>query len=347
MLHSGVFPADLSLRQINPIWAMRQSFRTRLKSGWLSFKLRPIARFMSQALRLGFPAALLSYLIWGSLPLYIRAMDHIGAIELLMHRILWSVPTGLIFIAVAANWKDVRAAFTRKNIKWLTVSGLLIGANWAIYIWAVNDNRTMEASLGYYINPLVNVLFGMLIFSEKLRPAQWAAVAIAAIGVGIMTVAYGRLPWVAFGLCLTFACYSVIRKKVEIDSRAGFLVEVALLAPVALIWLLWFQQTPDGRWMGEGGSDILMLMAAGPITAIPLILYALAAKRLRFSTIGMMQYIGPTIQFLIATLVFKEAFSTTHAIAFGFIWTALIVFTTDSLLGDAKARRLARTARPA
>lgn len=302
---------------------------------------------MSPALRLGFPAALLSYLIWGSLPLYIRAMQHVGAIELLAHRVLWSVPTAILFIAVAANWKDVRAAFTGSNLKWLTVSGLLIGANWAIYIWAVNAGRTMEASLGYYINPLVNVLFGMLIFSEKLRPAQWVAVAIAACGVAVMTFAFGRVPWVALALCITFACYSVIRKKVAIDSRAGFLVEVALLAPVALAWLTWFAQTPDGRWLGEGGWDIAMLMAAGPITAIPLILYALAAKRLRFSTIGMMQYIGPTIQFLIAVLVFKESFGATHAVAFGFIWTALIVFTADSLMGDAKARRLARTARPA
>ncbi|OYW88360.1 MAG: EamA family transporter [Hyphomonas sp. 34-62-18] len=303
---------------------------------------------MSPALRLGFPAALLSYLIWGSLPLYIRAMQHIGALELLAQRILWSVPTAILFIALAANWRDVRAAFAGSNLKWLALSSMLIGANWAIYIWAVNAGRTMEASLGYYINPLVNVLFGMLIFSEKLRPAQWAAVAIAALGVGVMAFAFGHVPWVALFLCLTFACYSVIRKKVAIDSRAGFLVEVTLLAPLALAWLVWFATTqPGGRWIGEGGSDIPLLMAAGPITAIPLIFYALAAKRLRFSTIGMMQYIGPTIQFLIAVFVFKEGFGSTHAIAFGFIWTALVVFTADSLMGDAKARRLARTARPA
>lgn len=303
---------------------------------------------MSPALRLGFPAAVISYLVWGSLPLYIRAMQHTGPLELLAHRILWSVPTAIIFIAIAANWRDVRAAFSGSNLKWLALSGLLIGVNWTIYIWAVNADRTMEASLGYYINPLVNVLFGMLIFSEKLRPAQWVAVGIAAIGVGVMAFAFGHIPWVALALCATFASYSVIRKKVAIDSRAGFLVEVVLLAPVALGWLVWFATTqPGGRWLGEGGWDILMLMAAGPITAVPLIFFALATKRLRFSTIGMMQYIGPTIQFLIAVLVFKEGFGMTHAIAFAFIWTALIVFTADSLMGDAKARRLARTARPA
>jgi chloramphenicol-sensitive protein RarD len=191
------------------------------------------------------------------------------------------------------------------------------------------------------------VLIGMLIFSETLRPAQWVAVVIAAIGVAVMAFAFGHVPWVALALCTTFACYGVIRKKVAIDSRAGFLVEVALLAPLALLWLIWFANQPGGRWMGEGGWDIPMLMAAGPITAFPLILFALAAKRLKLSTIGMMQYIGPTLQFLIAVFVFKETFSTVHAIAFGFIWTALVIFTADSLMGDAKARRLARAARPA
>lgn len=306
------------------------------------------SRAMNAALRLGFPAALCAYLIWGSLPLYIRAMKHVGALELLAHRILWSVPTAILLIAIAANWRDVRAAFAGRNLRWLAVSSILIGANWAIYIWAVNAGRTMEASLGYYINPLVNVLFGMVIFAEKLRPAQWAAVAIATIGVCIMAAAYGHVPWVALALCVTFASYSVIRKKVAVDSRAGFLVEVVVLVPLAAGWLIWFATTqPGGRWVGEGGLDIALLAAAGPITAVPLILYALAAKRLKLSTVGMMQYIGPTIQFLIALFVFHEVFMAQHAVAFGFIWLALIVFTADSLMGEAKARRLARTARPA
>ncbi len=302
---------------------------------------------MNTPVRLGFFAALGAYLIWGSLPLYIRAMNHVSAFELLAHRVIWSVPTAILLIAVAANWRDVKAAFSGANLRWLAISGLLIGANWAIYIWAVNAGRAMEASLGYFINPLVNVLLGMLIFSEKLRRAQWVAVAIAAVGVGVIAVAFGRVPWVALALCATFGAYSVIRKQVAIDSRAGFLVEVALLAPVALIWLTWFANQPGGRWMGEGGADVFLLVLAGPITAIPLILFALAAKRLKLSTIGMMQYIGPTIQFLIALLVFREGFSLLHAIGFAGIWTALVVFTADSLMGDAKARRLARTARPA
>lgn len=263
---------------------------------------------------------------------------------MLAHRIIWSVPTGLILIVIARNWTQLRAALTRQHMLWLTVSAVLIGLNWLIYIWAVGQERVMEASLGYYINPLINVLIGAIFFSERLRTAQWVSVVLASVGVVIITSALGYVPWVALVLCITFALYSVIRKQVQVDSRAGFVVEAALLAPLAMIWLGWFAAQPDGRLMGEGGWDIPALMAAGPITAVPLILFALAAKRLRLSTIGMMQYIGPTLQFLISVLVFREAFGLMHAIAFSFIWTALIVFTIDSLMGEAKARRLARAA---
>lgn len=297
-------------------------------------------------LRIGFLSALGAYFIWGSLPLYIRALEHIGATELLSHRIVWSVPTAIILIAIAANWASVKQALAFDNLKWLALSGVLIGVNWLVYIWAVNEGRTMEASLGYFINPLVNVLLGLVLFSEKLRPMQWAAIAIAGVGVGIMTIAFGHFPWIALVLCFTFAFYSVIRKQVQVDSRAGFLIEVLVLLPIAVGWLIWFASTPDGTLMGNGGSDVWLLLLAGPLTATPLILFGLAAKRLRLSTIGMMQYIGPTIQFLIATFVFHEAFGWVHAIAFACIWAALFVFTWDSVTGTAKARRLARGAKP-
>lgn len=299
---------------------------------------------MSAALRLGFFSCLGCYTIWGALPLYFRALDHIRPEELLAHRIIWSVPTGLILIVIARNWEQLREALTRRYVMWLTISALLIGVNWLVYIWAVSQERVMEASLGYYINPLINVLIGAVFFSERLRVAQWISVALAAIGVAIITLAFGYLPWIALVLCLSFAFYSVIRKQVQVDSRAGFVVETALLAPLALLWMGWFLGQPEGRLIGDGGWDIPLLLAAGPITAVPLILFALAAKRLRLSTIGMMQYLGPTLQFLISVFIFKEAFGWIHAAAFSFIWTALIVFTIDSLIGEAKARRLARAA---
>ncbi|NQY38595.1 MAG: EamA family transporter RarD [Henriciella sp.] len=299
---------------------------------------------MSSNLRLGFLCCLGCYTIWGCLPLYFRVLDHISPMEMLAHRIIWSVPTGLILIVIARNWAQLRAALTRQHVLWLTLSALLIGANWLVYIWAVSQERVMEASLGYYINPLVNVLIGAVFFAERLRPAQWAAVGLAGIGVTVMTSALGYVPWVALVLCFTFAFYSIIRKQVQVDSRAGFVVEAALLAPLALMWMGWFVGQPGGRLIGDGGWDIPLLLVSGPITAVPLILFAIAAKRLRLSTIGMMQYLGPTLQFLISVFVFNEAFGLTHAIAFAFIWTALIVFTIDSLVGEAKARRLARAA---
>lgn len=299
---------------------------------------------MSPALRLGFLSLLGAYLLWGGLPLYFRVLDHVAPSEMLAHRIIWSVPTGLIFIWAARNWAQLWSTLRWSHVRWLLLSALLIGANWLLYIWAVGQERVMEASLGYYINPLVSVLIGMVLFSERLRPAQWAAVGLATIGVGVMTVALGYLPWVALVLCMTFAFYGAIRKQVQVDSRAGFVVEAGLLAPLALVWMGWFIGQPEGRWFAEGGWDIPLLMLAGPITAVPLILFAVGAKRLRLSTVGMMQYLAPTLQFLISVVVFREPFGTTHALAFGFIWTALIVFTVDSVIGDRKARRLAQAA---
>lgn len=299
---------------------------------------------MSSSLRLGLLSGLTCYIIWGCLPLYFRLLGHIAPEEMLAHRIIWSVPTGLAFIALAKNWSALRAVLTLRRIAYLAATAFLIGINWLVYIWAVGEERVMEASLGYYMNPLVNVLIGSLFFAERLRIAQWIAVALAACGVGVMTIALGHVPYVSLILCFSFAIYSVIRKQVQVDGRAGFVVEAAILAPLALIWMGWFAGQPDGRLMGQGGWDIPLLLLAGPITAVPLILFAVAAKRLRLSTIGMMQYLAPTLQFLIAVLLFKETFSQSHAFAFGFIWSALIIFTADSVMGEAKARRLARAA---
>lgn len=299
---------------------------------------------MTGDLRLGFACLFGAYAIWGALPLYFRLMAHITPAELLAHRIVWSVPTGLLFIALARNWRQLAAVLTPRRLGYLSASAVLIGANWMIYIWAVSEERVMEASLGYYINPLLNVVIGAALFSETLRRAQWIAVLIAAIGVALMTAALGYLPWVALVLSLTFAFYGVIRKQVQVDSRAGFVVEASVLAPLALVGLFWLVGQPGGSLFGRGGWDVGLLMLAGPITAVPLILFALGAKRVRLSTLGMMQYMAPTIQFLISVLVFKEPFDLPHAIAFACIWGALVLFTVDSVAGDRKARRLARAA---
>ena len=299
---------------------------------------------MSAELRLGFLSALGAYLLWGGLPLYFRALDHIAPTEILAHRILWGLPTALLFILAASRWKELRAALTLRRIGYLAISATLIAINWLVYIWAVSAERVTEASLGYFINPLVSVLLGMLFFSETLRRAQWIAIVIACAGVGVLTWELGRLPWVSLVLCFSFATYGAVRKVISVDSRVGFCIETALLFPIALIWLSWFQTTDGGSWLGDGGWDWIALPLLGPITAVPLILFALAAKRLKLATIGMMQYMTPTIQFLIAVLIFREPFGLVDAIAFGLIWTALAIFTTDSVLGERKARRLARSA---
>lgn len=299
---------------------------------------------MTSEVKFGFIAGLIAFSIWGFLPIYIRALDGVGPLELWAHRIIWSVPTALILITVAARWADVRVALLSRNAGWLLLSGVLVGSNWLIYIYAVSIERTLEAAIGYYMNPLVNVLFGMLFFAERLRIAQWISVGIAAMGVVVATVAYGQVPYLALALCITFALYSLIRKKVVVDSRAGFMIEVLGLLPLAVGWMIWFQFQPGGRVTGGGGMTLPLLMLAGPFTATPLILFALAAKRLRLSTLGMMQYTAPTLQLLIGVFVFRETFTPIHAAAFGCIWLALLIFTTDSMMGDAKAKRLARAA---
>ncbi|MEE2878890.1 MAG: EamA family transporter RarD [Pseudomonadota bacterium] len=299
---------------------------------------------MTSETRLGLLSAFGAYLLWGGLPLYFRALEHIGPVEMLVHRILWGLPTAIIFVIVAKRWKELRSVVTPQRVAFLAISAALIGTNWLVYIWAVSAERVTQASLGYFMNPLVSVLIGMVFFSEKLRPAQWVAIAVATAGVAVMAFELGRLPWVSLVLCFSFAAYGAVRKKIAVDSRIGFAVETAILFPIALAWLTWFQQTGQGGWVGDYGWDWLTLPIAGPITAVPLILFALAAKRLKLATIGMMQYMTPTLQFLIAVLLFREPFGTVDAAAFGLIWTALFIFTTDSVMGERKARRLARAA---
>ena len=298
---------------------------------------------MNPEIRLGFLAGLAAYSIWGFLPLYFKLVGHIPPEHMLAHRVIWSIPVGFGLVLLARRWRELKSVLVRKEVFWLCLSAAVIGMNWGLYIWAVGQNRVMEASLGYYINPLVNVAVGALLLSEKLRRLQWVAVAVATVGVGIETVALGRLPWVALFLCATFASYALIRRKVQVDSRVGFMVEVLFLAPIALLWMLWYTQTGNPI-AGRGGWDWLLIAAAGPITAAPLILFALSAKRLKFSTIGMMQYIGPTLQFMLA-LSFGEVFTALHAVAFACIWVALFLFTFDSVAEDRRGKRAARAAK--
>lgn len=292
---------------------------------------------MSPDIRQGFLAGLGAYLIWGFLPVYFKFVQHLASTDVLANRIFWSLPTGVVLVVLANRWTDIRRVLFSRNALWLGLSSLLIAGNWLVYIWAVAQSRVMEASLGYFLNPLVNIAIAAIFFSEKLRTVQWVAVGIATLAVAVETLALGRLPWVSLVLCFSFAGYGVIRRQVQTDSRVGFLIEVLFLMPLVLIWFA--MAFADGRaaW-GHGAGDLFVLVLSGPFTAVPLILFAVAAKRLRFSTIGIMQYMAPSLQFLVA-LAFGEALTPLRAMTFTLIWIALVIFSVDAYGNDRRQRR--------
>lgn len=294
---------------------------------------------MTQDVRLGLACALGCYTIWGLLPLYFRALAAYPPDIILAHRVFWSVPTGLAFLAAFGLFAKFREALRWPTLRWLLVSGLLIGVNWWVYIWAVGQNRVVEASVGYYINPLVNVAIGAMFLRERLRGAQWVAVALASLGVAGEALALGRMPWVALILCATFAVYGVIRKRVAVDGRVGFCVEVLILLPLLGLWLGLHGLKPD--LLATSATDWGLLIASGLITATPLILFAMAARRLRLSTIGFIQFLGPTLQFLLG-MSFGEPVSPQRLMGFGLIWLAVAIFSVDSMRHELQQRQRAR-----
>ncbi|PWK62830.1 EamA family transporter RarD [Roseicyclus mahoneyensis] len=285
----------------------------------------------------GFAYATTAYLLWGFLPLYMKAIDHIPPAEIIAHRILWSVPVaGLVLIVLGRTGDLVRALKTPRMVGMAAVTATLISVNWGVYVWAIANDRALDAALGYYINPLFSVALGAIVLRERLAAAQWVAVGLAAVAVTILTVSAGVLPWVALVLMTTFGLYGFLRKTLPIGPNQGFLLEVLLLCPPALAYLLWLG--PSGHFTGTTWADTAFLLGTGAVTAIPLMLYANGAKGLRLSTIGVLQYIAPTMIFLIAVFVFAEPFGPARAIAFPLIWAALILYT-GSMIRTARATR--------
>lgn len=278
-------------------------------------------------IRSGLFAAMAAYGLWGFLPLYFQFLGDMPPLVILAHRIIWSVPTALVLVLAAGKWGEFAGLFRQPRLLFtLFASSLMIAANWTIYIWAVTNHRVLEGSLGYYINPLIVFLFAALFFGERFRPLQIVAVAIAALGVVNQTLVVGEFPWVSLSLAISFAIYGAIRKTTPVDSRIGFGMEALWLAPAALLYLTLF--LPSGVpafGSGEPGF-IALLLLAGPLTALPLILFAIGARRLRLSTIGILQYIAPSVQFMIG-LAMGEPFTPGHAVTFGLIWTGVLVFT--------------------
>lgn len=270
-----------------------------------------------------------AYVLWGVLPLYFKAVAQVPPGEIVAHRIIWS----LLFLGILASlwgrWAEVRTVFASlRLLGLLTLTALLIGGNWLVYIWAVLNSHVLAGSLGYYLNPLVNVLLGVALLKERLTRAQWIAVALAAAGVAVLALGAGEGLWISLTLAASFALYGFLRKVAPVEALEGLWVETALLAPIALGWLLWLDAGGQGS-LGLGTGTTILLILSGAATAIPLLLFNAAARRLPYSTLGFLQYIAPSIQFLLAILVFGERLTTSHLVCFGAIWTALVIFAGE------------------
>lgn len=275
-------------------------------------------------------AGLAAYIIWGIFPLYFKVIEAAGAVEILSHRIIWSVPFALLLILARRQIGDlIRAIKTPKVLGLLALSSLMIAINWGLYIWAVNNGFILQASLGYYINPLMYVIVGVAAFGEKLQKLQIFAVLLAAIGVAILTFYGGVFPWISLILASSFTAYGVIRKQVEVGSIPGLLIETVFLILPALLYLhhIWGQEEII---FGSETNITVWLLAAGPITVLPLLAFTVAARGLKLSTLGILQYIAPTMQFMCA-LYLGETFTLAHALCFGCIWTAVALFSFNAL----------------
>ena len=293
----------------------------------------------TQQTRQGIFYALGAYFIWGIAPAYFKLVKEVPPTEIMTHRVIWSALFMLGLITLSRSWRQVRSVLAQpKKVLLLALTALTIGGNWLLFIWAVNNQHMLEASLGYFINPLINVVFGMLFLRERFRRLQWLAVLLAATGVLVQLWQFGSLPIIGFGLALSFALYGLVRKKIQVDAQSGMLIETAWLFPLAAIYLFGFADSTTSHLSANPLSLNLKLIAAGIITTIPLMLFAAACARLRLSTVGFFQYLGPTLMFLLAVLFYGESLTPDKMVTFGFIWLALAIFILDALLFSARTR---------
>lgn len=279
------------------------------------------------------------YFCWGLFPLYWKQLTDVDAAELIAHRHIWSLAFVLTVMAAGAGFADLRAALrSRPAVHWHALSGALLTVNWLVYVWGVNHGHVLETSLGYFLVPLVNVALGRLVLKEHLRPAQWTAIGCAALGVAFLLVRVGRPPWIALTLAATFGVYGLLRKKSPLGPLTGLGLETLLLAPFALAFLFWQQHTGAGALGRVSLTEHGLLISAGVVTAVPLLLFAYGARRIRLSTLGLLQYIAPTVQFALGVWVFHEPFSRERAAAFVFIWCGLALYTADNLWAQRRPR---------
>ena len=294
------------------------------------------SNFGDKEARAGVFIGLLAYFMWGIFPVYFKWIASVDPLEVLGHRVIWAVPFGALIILARRQWPEVkRALVDRTMLAWLALAALCISTNWLIYIWAVQNDRIFETSLGYYINPLMYVGVGVALLGERLRRLQVVAVIFATFGVLFLTVSGGRFPWVALSLAGLFTAYGVIRKKIAIGAMPGLFIETLLLFPVAALWMTWLVATQQASLTaGDGGLSALLVLG-GPITVLPLLFFAIAAKRVTLTTIGFMQFLAPTLQFFTG-LYYGEQLTTAHLVCFGSIWSAVLFFSIDAFRAGTK-----------
>ena len=286
-----------------------------------------------------------AYLMWGVFPLYFRLLEAAGAVEVVLHRIVWSLLVCVLLVLLTRGSSALRR-LTRRQVAGLGLAALVLSVNWGVFVYGVNSGQVVEVSLGYFINPIVSVLLGVTLLREQLHRAQWVAVGIAVLAVAVLTVDYGRPPWLAFSLALSFGAYGLLKNRVGrgVGAVPGLTVETAALAPLAVVGLVLLQVDGSSTFLTEGAAHTGLLAVSGVLTALPLLLFAGAARRVPLSTIGLLQYVTPVLQLLIGVLVFSEPLPPTRLAGFALVWLALAVLSVDGLRRSAVSRAQARAA---
>lgn len=281
----------------------------------------------------GIAKGIAAYVLWGFFPIYWKMLQAVPAMQVIGNRIIWSFLLLLAVILFSGQWTAFRSAsFVPKIIGIYAIAGVLLTINWLVYVWGVNSGYTVETSLGYFINPLISVLLGVLFLHERLRTTQWIPIGIAALGVAYLTTVYGRLPWIALTLAFSFGIYGLVKKLAPLGALHGLTLETGIVFPAALLYLLVVGMRGTGAFLTEGTLTTLLLIGAGPVTTIPLLLFASAAREIPLTILGLLQYIAPTLQFLIGVFIFKEPFNLSLLIGFCIIWIALIIFWLENSL---------------
>lgn len=281
-----------------------------------------------------------AYGLWGFLPLYWVLLDEAGSVEVVAHRVVWSLVVVLVILAVAGRLRGLRR-LGRRAYGLLAVASVVVGANWCLYIWAVDTNQVIEASLGYFVNPLVTILLGVVVLRERLRGGQWLAVGIAALAVVVLTIDYGRLPWIALALALTFATYGFVKKKAGVGAAESLAIEASILVVPSTGFLVWLTARGEATFGHAGPAIDVALVAVGLVTAVPLLCFSAAATRVPLTTLGQLQYLAPTINFVLGVTIFDEEVPPARLAGFGLVWIALVIVTVDALRHRRRAAKAA------